>query len=221
MNTEWSHKQTAWETGVVQGRILTLCRGYHTLTSWLIDNHIEVLKSNPTHRQTGRQTDGLTDSHAVAHEEHSNANCNADRYSQYNNSCQQPWVYFQWTSLSPTEWWHPASIHISVQLLNQWIPSRSIHIGCVHTSIFRTRERCIGDGHSATTLPVQASDQHLCEFSHLRITGNVCMACHGKIELNQSLAMLGAHGTSHVRNPIPSFNNVGILCKIRLHNNRK
>ena len=216
--TNWLHGKL----GVVQGSILTLCRGYHTLTSWLIDNHIEVhctLKQphTQTDRQTDRHTDRRSDSHAVAYE-HSDANCNADHYSQYNNSCQQPWVYFQWTSLSPTEWWHQASMYFSVQLLNQWIPSRSIQIGCVYTSISRARERRIRDGHSAATLLVQASDQLLCEFSHLRITGNVCMACHGKIELNQSL---GAHGTSHVRNHTPSSNNVGILCKIRLHNNRK
>lgn len=126
------------------------------------------------HRQIDRQTDRptytdrRTDSHAVAYDEQ-DANCNADHCSQYNDGCQQPRVYFQWTSLSPTEWWHPALIHISVQLLNQWIriPSGSIQIGCVHTSIFRTRERCIRDGHSATTLWVQASNQQLWEFSHL------------------------------------------------------
>ena len=173
------------------------------------------------HRQIDRQTDRptytdrRTDSHAVAYDEQ-DANCNADHCSQYNDGCQQPRVYFQWTSLSPTEWWHPALIHISVQLLNQWIriPSGSIQIGCVHTSIFRTRERRIRDGHSATTLLVQASNQQLWEFSDLRTTGNMCMACHGKVELNLVTSHVGSTWyQSCWEYHTARSNNVGILYK--------
>ena len=89
-----SNKLTTWETGsCARQHPYAMQRLSHT--DQLIDRqpHRSTLyfKATPhTDRQADRQTHRRTDSHAVAYEEHSDANCNADHYSEYNNSCQQP-----------------------------------------------------------------------------------------------------------------------------------
>ena len=187
----------------------------------LMAHHVWVTTPDNTDRQTDRQTD----SHAVADNEDSDDNCNADRYTQHNDGRQQPWVswLFHRTRLSPTELWQPAIIHISVQLCNQRLRSGTIHIGCVHTcTIFIARERYIRDGHWAVTQLVQVSGQLLGAFSHLWTTGNMCMACHGKAEVSPSLEEhLDVTCMCRIGNHRARSNNVGILCKIRYCDNRK